>query len=83
MCPLMKPQRSTCSIKITDNHVERPYCFAMSQIDKWRKFAKDIKLKQTNVATKQGKTKSGETSKNTCGASILENKDITVQPLPT
>ena len=33
--------------------------------------------------TKQGKTKSGETSKNTCGASILENKEITVQPLAT
>ena len=57
----------------------------MSEVSKWKKFAQNIKLKRTNVATKQNKTqmKCGEASKNTCGSSILENKEITVQPLAT
>jgi hypothetical protein len=55
----------------------------MSEMSKWKKFAQNIKLKRTNVATKQNKTKCGEASKNTCGSSILENKEITVQPLAT
>ena len=48
----------------------------MSEISKWKKFANEIKRKQANVATKQ-------TSKNAGGSSILENKEITVQPLAT
>ena len=60
--------------------------FAMSEISKWKKFANEIKRKQTNVATKQKNTKSGQTSKNAGnagGSSILENKEITAQPLAT
>ena len=48
----------------------------------WKKFANDIKLKRTNVGTKQNQTKSGE-GKSSAGSSILENKEITVQPLTT
>ena len=58
----------------------------MSEISKWKKFANEIKRKQANVATKQKNTKSGQTSKNAgnaVGSSILENKEITVQPLAT
>ena len=54
----------------------------MSEVNKWKKFANDIQLKRTNVGTKQNRTKSGE-GKSSAGSSILENKEITVQPLAT
>lgn len=54
----------------------------MSEIDKWKKFANDIKLKRTNTVTKQNRTKAGE-GNTSAGSSILENKEITVQPLAT
>ena len=54
----------------------------MSEVSKRKKFANDIKLKRTNVGTKQNRTKSGE-GKSSAGSSILENKEITVQPLAT
>ena len=54
----------------------------MSEVSKWKNFANDIKLKRTNVGTKQNRTKSGE-GKSSAGLSILENKGITVQPLAT
>lgn len=55
----------------------------MSDINKWKKFANAIKLKRTNVATKT--TKSGGSTKNAAvpRPSILDNKEITVQPLAT
>ena len=52
----------------------------MSEVSKWKKFANDIKLRRTNVGTKQKKTKSGE-GKSSTGSSILDNKEITVQPI--
>ena len=54
----------------------------MEKVSKWKKFSNDIKLKHTNVGTKQNRTKSGE-GKSSAGSSILENKEITVQPLAT
>lgn len=58
------------------------HVLTMSEVSKWKKFANDIKLKRTNVGTKQKKTKSGE-GKPSAGSKYFGNKEITVQPLAT
>ena len=52
---------------------------------KWRKFANAIKAKRTNVAIKNNSKSGGKVSNSggQCDVSILERKELTVQPLAT
>ena len=52
---------------------------------KWRKFANAIKAKRTNVAIKNNSKSGGKVSNSggQCDVSILERKELTIQPLAT
>ncbi|CAB3984986.1 Hypothetical predicted protein [Paramuricea clavata] len=57
----------------------------MAEIAKWRKFENAIKAKRTNVAINNNSKSGGKVLNNggQCDVSILERKELTVQPLTT